>query len=126
LIDSFIDCEPIEKEMISNSNSNSDDKKKKKYYRLSTKFMFITWGNIAEEQCNLDSALEELKDKCGNECEHIIMCKENHKNAGRVHLHGFFYWSSKKEIRDCRAFFRLEGIKSNCSINCDKVKAGNP
>ena len=73
------------------SNSNSDDKKKKKYYRLSTKFMFITWGNIAEEECNLDSALEELKDKCGNECEYIILCKENH-NAGRVHLHGFFFF----------------------------------
>lgn len=88
--------------------------------------MFITWGNIAEEQCNLDNIFEELKEKCGNGCEYMILCKENHENAGRVHLHGFFYWNSKKEIRDCRVFFRLEGIKSSCSINCDKMRTGNP
>lgn len=74
------------REQMTDSERNSSDKKKKNLYRLSTKFMFITWGNIAEEQCNLGSAFEKLKEKCGSECEYIILCKENHKNAGRVLL----------------------------------------
>ena len=44
-------------------NDISDDRKRK-YYRLSSRFMFITWSNIQRDSCDLDDIFEKLKDKC--------------------------------------------------------------
>lgn len=89
---------------------------------------------LESEQLNFEEVMVATKEM-PPKCEYFIICKKDGSSSSfspfssshqRLStFYGFFYWSSRKSIRDCRKFFRVQGVDSR-AIKCDKARVNDP
>lgn len=92
---------------------------------------------LESEQLNFEEKEEEVmvaaKEK-PPKCKYFIICKKDGSSSSSPFsshqrlstFYGFFYWSSRKSIRDCRKFFKVQGADSRVVIKCDKARVNDP